>query len=202
MKLFSYVITHDTGFSPNPFWGCCTLADCKPLIRLTANVGDWVVGLSPKAMGNRVVYAMEVDEVLDYASYFRDRRFKRKIPNYSDGRVVCKAGDNIYRPLANGEFRQLRSTHSNGDEENLKKKASDLSGLNVLVSRRFYYFGSMGPQLPAYLEVLKVGRGHKCRFAQQTLSDFRAFILSYGQGVNAPPTKWPAGDDSWRQEQG
>ena len=45
MKLYSYIITEDTGFSPNPFWGCCTLADCKPEIRRNAKVGDWIVGL-------------------------------------------------------------------------------------------------------------------------------------------------------------
>ena len=93
MKLFSYVVTHDTGFSPNPFWGYCTLADCKPAVRRTANVGDWIVGLSPRAKGNTVVYAMEVDEILDYASYFRDKRFAHKIPDYSDGTV----GDNSWR---------------------------------------------------------------------------------------------------------
>lgn len=40
MKLFSYIVTHDAGFAPNPFWGYCTLACCKPAIRRTANVGD------------------------------------------------------------------------------------------------------------------------------------------------------------------
>ena len=135
MKLFSYIITHDTGFTPNPFWGCRTNADRKPAIRCTANVGEWVVGLSPKAIGNRVVYAMKVDEILDYASYLRDKRFAKKIPNYSDGKVVCKAGNKIYRPLPNGEFKQLRSIRSNGNEENSKSKSHDVGGRNALVGR-------------------------------------------------------------------
>src|SRR5262249_55154673 len=42
--LFSYCIPYDFGSAPNPFWGLCTLAICKPDIRRTANVGDWVVG--------------------------------------------------------------------------------------------------------------------------------------------------------------
>ena len=201
MKLYSYVVKHDTGFSPNPFWGCCTLADCKPAIRRTANVGDWIVGLSPKASGNKVVYAMEVDEVLDYSTYFRDKRFESKMPNYADGRVVCKAGDNIYEPLADGEFRQLRSTHSNGEEENPGTKAHDLGGLNVLVGRRFHYFGSTGPELPANLQDLRVGRAHKCRFSSQTVSNFVTFISAYDRGVLAPPTRWPSNDNSWRQEE-
>lgn len=200
MKLFSYIVTHDTGFSPNPFWGCCTLADCKPAIRRTAEVDDWIVGLSPKDRGNRVVFAMEVDEILDYASYFRDGRFANKIPDYTKGEVVWKAGDNIYKPLPDGEFQQLKSMHSNGDEENPKTKAHDLGGVNVLVAKKFHYFGASGPELPPHLEELKVGRAHKNCFSQETIRDFLEFISSYPQGVSAPPTKWPSGDMSWKQQ--
>lgn len=32
-KLYAYVMTYDTGFAPNPFYGVCTLACCKPKIR-------------------------------------------------------------------------------------------------------------------------------------------------------------------------
>jgi hypothetical protein len=200
MKLCSYIVTHDTGFSPNPFWGCCTLANCKPTIRRTSEFGDWIVGLSPKGIGNRVIFAMEVDEILDYASYFRDRRFAYKIPDYTRGEVVWKAGDNIYKPLPDGEFQQLRSMHSNGDEENPETKAHDLGGVNVLVAKNFHYFGASGPELPLHLEELKVGRAHKNRFSQETIKDFLAFISSHPQGVSASPTNWPSGDISWRQQ--
>ena len=40
MRVFSYIVTHDTGYAPNPFHGFLTLACCKPLIRRTAEVGD------------------------------------------------------------------------------------------------------------------------------------------------------------------
>lgn len=199
MKLYSYTVTHDTGFAPNPFWGCCTLANCKPKIRRTAEVGDCIVGLSPKSRGNRVVFVMEVDEILDYASYFRDPRFSVKIPDYSRGEVIWKAGDNIYKPLPNGNFQQLCSMHSHGDQENAKTKARDLGGVNVLIARQFHYFGASGPELPQCLEDLKVGRGHKNKFSRKTIDDFREFISSHPQGVSAPPTQWPANDVSWEQ---
>ena len=32
-KLYAYVMTYDTGFAPNSFYGVCTLACCKPKIR-------------------------------------------------------------------------------------------------------------------------------------------------------------------------
>ena len=143
---------------------------------------------------------MEVDEILDYASYYSDGRFANKIPDYSRGEVVWKAGDNIYRPLPNNDFLQLRSMHSNGDKENFKMKARDLRGENVLIARKFRYFGGSGPELPPYLEELKVGRGYKNRFSQKTISDFLEFISPYPHGINAPPTDWPTGDSSWQQE--
>jgi len=62
MSVFSYIVTHDSGFAPNPFWGFCTLACCKPMIRKTAVRGDWIVELSPKKLGNRLVFVMEVTE--------------------------------------------------------------------------------------------------------------------------------------------
>ena len=64
MRLFTYIIVHDTGFAPNPFWRYCTLACCKPVIRRTAAKGDWIVGISPKNSGNRLIYAMKVTEEL------------------------------------------------------------------------------------------------------------------------------------------
>lgn len=33
MLVYEYVMTYDTGFAPNPFYGVCTLACCKPKIR-------------------------------------------------------------------------------------------------------------------------------------------------------------------------
>jgi len=47
-RLYSYTIPIDDGAAPNPFWGTCTLAICKPAIRRTAKVGNWVVGLGSK----------------------------------------------------------------------------------------------------------------------------------------------------------
>jgi len=113
---------------------------------------------------------------------------------------VWKAGDNIYKPLPGGQFQQLRSMHSHGDEENPKTKAHDLGGRNVLVAKRFHYFGAAGPRLPPQLEELKVGRAHKNRFPEETIRSFLGFITSYPQGISGPPTTWPSGDMSWKQQ--
>ena len=49
--LFVYVIARDFGFAPNPFHGVCTLATCKPGIRRSAKVGDWILGVGGKGLG-------------------------------------------------------------------------------------------------------------------------------------------------------
>ena len=201
MKLYSYVVTHDTGFSPNPFWGYCTLADCKPKIRRTAKVRDWIIGLSPKTKGNRLIYAMKVKEIIQFGDYYRDSRFAAKIPDYTKKKVVYKRGDNIYKPLPNADFQQLQSMHSNETNEDPKTKAHDLGGKNVLISKTFYYFGSRALDLPENLDDLKVGRGHKSKFSPDIVSAFRTFI-THQRGrarVNAPPTSWPSNDDSWKK---
>lgn len=200
MKLYSYIVTYDTGFAPNPFWGYCTLATCKPAIRRTACKGDWIVGLSPKSAGNKIIYAMQVNEILPFDKYYRDPRFQVKIPDYSREQVVFKCGDNIYEPLPNDEFRQLPSQHSYGELENPYLKNHDLNGKNVLVSENFYYFGSKPIRLPQHLSVLKVGRAHKCRFSDETVQAFVDIMKENKPGVLAPPSSWPQDDDSWRSQ--
>lgn len=48
-NVFIYVVDRDFGFAPNPFHGYCTLATCKPGIRKSAAMGDWVVGMAAQS---------------------------------------------------------------------------------------------------------------------------------------------------------
>jgi len=198
MKLYSYIVKHDTGFAPNPFFGYCTLACCKPKIRQKAEKGDWVVGLTPKAAGNRIVYLMRVDDVMEsFSDYWSDRRFRAKKPTYTGG-LRKKCGDNIYEPQVSGAgYRQLRSRHSNGDSEDEGKKAHDLGGKRILVSETFAYFGSKALPLPTRFQSLVVGRGHRSRFSDDLKAEFIRFAGSLGFGVHGAPRGWPDGDNSW-----
>jgi len=83
MKLYSYVMVSDTGFAPNPFDGFCTLACCKPNIRRTASVDDWIVGTgSNGTVGNdKLIYAMKVTEKTDFDIYYHDKRFHNRLDN-------------------------------------------------------------------------------------------------------------------------
>ncbi len=83
MKVYSYIVAYDTGFAPNPFFGVCTLATCKPRIREHASIGDWVIGTGAKLKYDyqgRLIYAMRVDETLTLDEYWNDPRFQNKKP--------------------------------------------------------------------------------------------------------------------------
>jgi hypothetical protein len=165
MTLYSYIVKHDTGFAPNPFFGYCTLACCKPGIRRHAKKDDWIVGLTPsaKGRGNKIVYFMEVEESFSFGDYWRDPRFKQKRPKL-DADIARKSGDNIYKPLPNGDYHQMPSAHSNpqfGKGEDPETKERDVfKGERVLVSRNFVYFGSKAKELPSELQALRVGRSY------------------------------------------
>ncbi len=203
MKLYSYIVKHDTGFAPNPFHGYCTLACCKPRIRRKAEKGDWVVGLTPKSAGNKVAYLMRVDEIVpSFRGYWSEARFKTKKPSYTGG-LRKRCGDNIYEPKASSGYRQLRSMHSHEDgSEHAGNKAHDLSGERILVSETFAYFGSKPKTLPNELRSLIVGRGHRSRFPDETKAAFVRFAGTVGFGVHAAPRQWPVGDNSWMKGAG
>lgn len=72
-RIHSYVVRYDSGFAPNPFYGYCTLATCKPNIRKGADIGDWVVGSGSNdrnvRRGGHLVYAMRVTETMTFDEY-------------------------------------------------------------------------------------------------------------------------------------
>ena len=199
MTVFSYIVTHDTGFAPNPFHGWLTLACCKPSIRRTAQVGDWVVGLSRR--GERVIFAANVSEKLAFDDYWSLARFKGKVPDRTSSSAVVRRGDNIYEPLGSGVFRQLPSRHSNPDgTENPEGKTHDLGGGYVLVADEFVYFGGHGPALPAELAFLVAGRGHRCRFTSEQVAAFTHWVSGLPRGIAGRPAMWPPTDDTWREQ--
>lgn len=198
MKVYSFILTHDSGFAPNPFYGVCTLACCKPSIRRAAQVGDLIVGLSSRAQ--RIVFAMQVTRMMDFYDYWNDPRFASKRPDMRSPRRIDRRGDNIYQPIRPGAFRQLPSRHSNRDgTERSEFKSRDLGGSNVLISERFAYFGREGPPLPPELAFLKVGRGHRSRFTPDQVDKVARWFQGLPNGILGRPALWPEDDPSWRQ---
>lgn len=202
MRIFAYILKFDSGFAPNPFHGWCTLACCKPAIRRKARPGDWIVGITPRAHGNRVAYAMRVEESLTFEGYWSDLRFRAKRPRWQRGApVVENCGDNCYEPSGDGEFRQLPSRHwdHENNRESEREKAKDLRGKRVLVGRRFCYFGADAVPFPEHVSVKLPARFHRVNFTDQEKAALLPFLEGLTQGIQGQPRKWPNDDASWRQ---
>lgn len=195
-RLHSYIVARDYGFAPNPFYGYCTLATCKPNIRKAAVIGDWVVGTGSKTKqrDGHLVYVMQVSEVMTLDEYWRDPCFQNKRP---DMRASMKKafGDNIYhRNIDNGSWRQADSHHTLKDGAvNIHNLRRDTSVDKMLVSDDFIYFGGTGPQIPTFQEknIVHSGIGHSNKFPEKVVEEFVEWIRSLNRtGYCGPPLDW------------
>ena len=134
---FSYIVVTDSGFAPNPFGGICTMACCKPNIRQSANVGDWIIGTTPSP--GRLVYAMRVEKGLTFDMYWEQPEYDCKKPSPENG-----CGDNIYKK---GEKSGLVQAENPSHREAQFKRDTRVN--RVLISRNFYYFGKEAPEMPS-----------------------------------------------------
>jgi hypothetical protein len=157
--LFSYVVHHDYGLSPNPSGGYCTLAFCKfrradgmPNVVELAQEGDWVAGTGGKSQLSAghgyLIYAMQVTKKLTLREYFRDERFRVRAGNVEEWR--------------------------------------DEGDMFALISDHFYYYGRNAPRLRHSIE--KRGPGFRNHFDDALVEKFVAWLPSQGApGVNGPP---------------
>jgi len=150
MKLYSYVVHHDTGLAPNPYSRVCTLCRCKyrkpggtrrNIVEL-AEEGDWVVGTGGadkrKSAGHgKLVYAMRVDKKLTREEYYACPRFKAREDN-EPPKVDFEKPEQF-----------------------------------VLISRHFYYFGAKAIPIPRrFSDLEKEGPGFKKNFDSAYISSF------------------------------
>jgi len=170
VKLMAYIVRHDSGFSPNPFGGVCTLACCKPAIRRSAEPGDIVIGTGSARHGlsGRLIYAMRVRTVLPLQDYWKCYPSKR--PSFET--PVKKRGDNIWHRDAFGNWRGIpEALH---DE---RHRDRDLRGRNALISSEFYYFGRNAISIPSEFRLLiATARGHKNTYNSDLLNSFWKWI--------------------------
>lgn len=180
IKLFSYCIPIDNGSAPNPFHGVCTLAICKPKIRSTAKIGDWIVGTGSKEFNleGKVVYAMKVTQRMtfqDYDSYCRTE-LQGKIPNWRTSNFVDKIGDCIYDYSTGKSLIIRKGVH------NEKNMITDLNGKYVLLSNQFYYFGDRAKyhELPeSLLPIVHQYPSHKSDCNEPYVKNFIKWICKF-----------------------
>ncbi len=195
-KLHSYVVARDYGFAPNPFYGFCTLATCKPVIRKSAAIGDWIVGTGSKSNGRQgyTVYAMQISEAMSFEQYWQDPRFTQKRPNLR-GSLKQAFGDNIYHWDSHyKEWLQMDSHHSHEyGNRNLANISLDTGVDRVLISDDFVYWGGVGPKLPEFRghNICKEGIGHKANFPYEVVEEFINWVRSQGKmGYCGVPFDW------------
>lgn len=183
MKLYSYIVAKDYGLAPNPFWDELTLNVCKPKIRQSAIIDDWIIGTgsknvkqkngSTKNHSGRLVYAMKVTKKMtmaDYDQYCKDN-LKKKIAfiDRKDWRKIV--GDSIY-DFSQGDIPRLRKVlHKEKD------KKRDLSGKYTLLSKHFYYFGNETIKIPnEFVDIIKKEQGHLINRDTLLLNNFVSWL--------------------------
>ena len=188
----------DVGFSPNPFQGFLTLANCKPCIRKSKNIGDWIAGFTSKKLNKdkvgeeRLIYLMKVTNKVTYKEYWNNPEFDCKKPILHSDFVEDKAGDNIYKPNAeqSGGFEQIDNKNHFSED-----KAHDLSGINVLISNHFFYFGGKPITIPDEIRP-NVPRSQSAH-GSRTYNEEKIFQLinyietKYPMGLINKPLTWP-----------
>lgn len=185
MRLYSYIIVKDIGLAPNPFWGYCTLAVCTPNhMGVKAQRGDWIMATSGVARGNRLVYAMQLSEVLSFECYYADERFKKKKPVVK-GSWRERCGDNMYFGNSHGVWKQHRTIYHH--EQYLIEK--DLRHPFVFVAEHFYYFGDKAIEIPAeYRELIRNKQGCKWRHDERVVEGFLFWLqVTFSPGIHGNP---------------
>lgn len=199
-RLYSYIVRVDDGAAPNPYHGMCTLAICKPAIRRTARVGDWIMGTGAASAGlsGHLVYAMRVDEAITLQEYDlrAPREWRHRLPDPSSRSRARRRGDCIYDYSAAPWPRQRPGVHN---EDN---RPVDLGGRNVLISRHYTYFGANAVALPAHLHPLVHStQGHKWRMNASLFDAFVTWIERQPSGKHGEPGHALA-DDFWEGKRG
>lgn len=201
-RIYAYIIRYDDGTAPNPFWGTCTLTICKPAIRRTAGIGDWIVGTGSKNarvttnntsdLSDCLVYAMKVTGKISLQDYdtLCKQTLHNKIPDLNAKDWRLRMGDSVYDFSGDGGQALRRTLHD------YTSKIKEISGKFALLSTHFYYFGLAAVQIPFHLkQLIKQGQGHKVIQQQEFIDKFEDWIMRFALNtiVAAPQMRWLAG---------
>jgi len=200
-KLYSYIMTSDSGFAPNPFHSICTLAACKPKIRRLAKKGDWILGFSGKLLRvynernsrplgeGKLVYAMIVEKVLSWSDYWK--YYPEKRPRHG---LIEERGDNIYYLGKDGEWCRTSIAYHKYEKQMLTdlgiKNRKEEPLTYVLLSSKFYYFGRKAITIPSTLSYIipKPGTRQHKPLGEKEAKEFKRWIESnYTVGIYGDP---------------
>ena len=128
-RIWRYSLVADNGMAPCAEQGILTLCLCKPMIRKSACVGEWVVGFVPRRINDGRVHVAWAGRIAKSVS----------MGDYEKG--FSGREDAIYKLTESGwEF--LRDDYHEGS------RGRDLNGKNALIFERFWYWGGVGIAAP------------------------------------------------------
>lgn len=207
MSLFTYVVRWDHGFAPNPFYGVCTLATCKPTIRKKAKLNDWVLGTGSAEKKNpegqkyqgRAIFVMKASKIITFDEYWEDPQYRGKRP-IMNGSLRQRFGDNIYHHDDKGKWVQADSRHSwNGQANDINLIRDTGTTDRVLIGNEFTYWGKEAPAIPGKFSSFIIKRPGESEITDQAaIEDFITWARSVGdQGRLADPLDW-RGEKRWK----
>ncbi|MEP6895504.1 MAG: hypothetical protein ABI986_07845 [Chloroflexota bacterium] len=181
----SYVVRFDSGLAPNPFLDYCTLAVCTPNhMGIRVKEGDWIIGSTIKRRGNKLLFAMEISEKLEFDNYYIDKRFENKRP--VKGSInIKRMGDNMYYKDNSDNWRQHPTDYHDTKHDQIK----DLKHPFVFVGENFYYFGKNAVEFPIrFRELIRTTQGCKSNFSLSTVTSFVKWLSdNFETGIHGEP---------------
>ena len=155
--VYVYKVDHDLGQNPNPFGDYCTLAYCKGGMRdaiqkyvakqqfknpdlSVRDMGIWVIGIAGARLGKerreKLLYAMQVTEVLTFEEYWADSRFeyKTRVLSERESSEIINGHKNNYAFWRNNKNRLVCGDNIRDEE--------DSGHGHLLVSDNFIYHGT------------------------------------------------------------
>ena len=170
-SIFKYVITHDTGTAPCVDNGLLSLCIWKPKIRRVDKVGDWVIATGSKVRISKVpkiVFVANITKKISMETYALENNKRLDSIYEFDGFSLIHNGSPIHR-----------------DE---KAQAADKSGINCLLSQKFWYFGQNAIELQNDLYPLyHYGQGHGKINDEEILDLLNNYLSKISAGVLGKP---------------
>lgn len=186
-NIYVYKLTTDNGGAPCIHDGLLSLAICKPNIRMSADVGDWIIGFGGKSVDElkyKLIYVAKVTAVEKKGHYYRKDQYLDR-------------PDCVYQPAGNGyRYRDGKKYHSHEHLTHDLGGAPAFERAVTLLSDQFAYFGgaadrpSMTPVIKDIYEGLpRDYRKNHDADLRECLEDFIVSVFAFGTGdVIASPT--------------
>jgi hypothetical protein len=151
---------------------------------IKAKPEDWFLGVTPQERGDKIVYAMEVAEVISFEEYDSDPRFDAKKP-VMNAPWKQRCGDNLYYRDEEGKWQQ----RPNPFHDTPRNRKQDLRHPSVFISEHFYYFGENAVRMPLmFADLIWRRQGCKCSHEREVVAGFVNWLQdNFRPGIHGDP---------------